>query len=170
MNFKKIKLLLLFLLLQTSVSVLGQDYLLSNEVLIFSFKTKSGKAVLAKDKNNKYIIYRFGTKDKIEFEFPAKTKESWQKFKYSYYMRGGGNTNDAIDLNYLAFTTNTIKYIIYDTYFSVGNKSSVGIKIIDLKTTKITDIKGQNKRRKGTLIDFRNNKVIGTDNENELYD
>ncbi|WP_130735837.1 hypothetical protein [Flavobacterium sp. J27] len=44
----------------------AQNYLLPNEELIFGFETQRGKKlVLAKDKNNAYIIYRFGTIEKL---------------------------------------------------------------------------------------------------------
>ncbi|MEY4926599.1 MAG: hypothetical protein RI894_1035 [Bacteroidota bacterium] len=49
-----------------------QKLLLPNEECVFSFKTKSGKTMmLAKDKTEKYLIYRFGTKNNIELEFPT---------------------------------------------------------------------------------------------------
>ena len=72
--------------------------------------------MLAKDKDNRYLIYRFGTKDKIEFEFPDKNESSWTKFKYSYYSRGGGKRNAAQDLIHISFINNGYKYFLYDTY------------------------------------------------------
>ncbi|MFT5254612.1 MAG: acyl-CoA-binding protein [Flavobacteriales bacterium] len=171
MNYKKYEFLILMLFLITSNLSFGQKYLLSNEELIYSFETQNGKnLMLAKDKNDKYIMYRYGTKTKIEFEYPGKLNESWSKFKYSFYLRGGGKMNEGMDLNYIAFINENYKYVIYDTYFSVKNKTNIGIKIIDLKTEKIIDLKGKTKTRKGTLVDFRDNKHIGIDDENELYD
>ncbi len=52
------------------------------------------------------------------------------------------------------------KYVIYDTYFAVGNKINIGIEIINLKSDKVTNIKGILKTRKGTLVDFRYNKLV----------
>ena len=171
MNFKKYKFLILLFFLITSNLTFGQKYLLPNEELIYSFETKNGKKLmLAKDKKENYIVYRFGTKTKIEFEFPDNLKESWSKFKYSFYLRGGGKINEGIDLNYIAFVNENYKYVIYDTYFSVENKTNIGIKIIDLRTDKIIEIKGDIKTRKGNLVQFRDNKLIGIDDENELYD
>ena len=171
MNFKKYKFLILLFFLITSNLTFRQKYLLPNEELIYSFETKNGKKLmLAKDKKENYIVYRFGTKTKIEFEFPDNLKESWSKFKYSFYLRGGGKINEGIDLNYIAFVNENYKYVIYDTYFSVENKTNIGIKIIDLRTDKIIEIKGDIKTRKGNLVQFRDNKLIGIDDENELYD
>ena len=55
-----------------------------------------------------------------------------------------------MDLNYIYFTNKNFKYVIYDTYFAAGNKQNIGIKIIDLKTSKTTNIKGGRK----ALVDF----------------
>jgi hypothetical protein len=149
----------------------SQNYLLPNEVNIYSFETTSGKKMsLSKDKNDKYIIYRFGTKTKIEFEYPEKTKESWHKFTYSFYLRGGGKINEGMDLNYLAFTNLNFKYVIYYSYFAVPEKVNIGVKIIDLKTNKTVDIKGNYKTLKGNLVNFRDNKLVRVDDNGELYD
>lgn len=155
---KKIVFIPLFLV---NLSVCGQKYILSNETVIFSFNMQNGKMVtINKDKGNKYIIYRFGTKDKVEFEYPNNLKSSWTNFKYSYYLRGGGIQNEGMDCNYLYFINENFKYVIYDTYFSRDGKQNIGIKIIDLKSNKRIDIKGIIKTRKGMLIDFRDNKLL----------
>ncbi|HEY8971304.1 MAG TPA: hypothetical protein VIM64_19505 [Puia sp.] len=139
----------------------AQGYLRNNEMSIFSFHTQGGKYVmLAKDKDDAYIVYRYGTRDSIEFEYPEKNKDSWKKFKYSYYLRGGGAKNEGMDLNYLYFTNNGYKYSIYDTYYAVNNRSAVGISVTNLKTNKTIDIKGAGNTRKGTMTDFRNNNLV----------
>ena len=159
--FPAIKLnFLIFAMLISGISY-AQNSLPANEQLIFSFDTKSGKHVaLSKDKTNLYIVYRFGTADNIEFEFPAKLKESWSKFKYSFYLRGGGIQNEGMDLNYIYFTNDGFKYTIYDTYFAKEQESNVGIMVTNLKTNKTTDVKGVYQSRKGTLIDFRENGLL----------
>lgn len=145
-----------------------KGYLLKNEEAIFSFDTKNGKHVMvAKEKGNLYIVYRFGTKDKIEFEYAGKSKESWSKFKYYFYLRGGGVQNEGMDLNYLYFTNDNFKYTIYDTYYSADQSRSVGIKVTNIKTKKTTDIIGVYKTRKGTLTDFRENNLVEVVEESE---
>lgn len=152
--------ILWLLLLITGVGN-GQSYLLPNEELVYSFNTTNGKTmVLAKDKNDGYLIYRFGTPNKIELEFPEKTKASFDQFTYSYYLRGGGVQNEGMDLNYIKFTNGDYQYLIYDTYYAIGEESELGIKITHLKTKKTTDIKGDEKTQKGTLIDFRFNNLL----------
>jgi hypothetical protein len=144
-----------------SLATNAQHYLQQNESVIFSFETQSGKHVLlAKDKDNAYIVYRYGATDTAEFEYPEKNEDSWKKFEYSYYFRGGGPNNEGMDLNYLYFINNGYKYTIYDTYYAAQNKSEIGISVTNLKTNKIVDIKGAAKSRKGTITDFRNNNLV----------
>lgn len=145
----------IIILLSVSVSSYAQKYLLPNEEVVFSFQTNNNKrVVLAKDKANAYIVYRFGTAQKIEFEFPEKTKDSWTKFSYSFYLRGGGAQNDAMDLNYVHFSNKGYKYTIYD------KQPETGITITNLKTNKETEIEGKPKTRKGNLIVFRDNGLL----------
>jgi hypothetical protein len=154
---------LVFTILSLLISSLchSQSYLKPNEQIILSFQTTNNKQVfLVKDKANKYIYYRFGTKDRIEMQFPSTEKDSWSKFKYSYYFRGGGISNEGMDLNYVYFSNNGYQYVIYYTYFSREEKASIGIKVTDLKTKKETNIKGNFATRKGTLADFRDNKLL----------
>src|SRR5690606_14985723 len=106
-------------------------------------------------KDQKYIVYRYGSKNKIELEYPTeKDFSSFKKFEYSGWSRGGGVENSAMELKYLAFTKNGIKYVVYDTYFAEGNKSNAGIKVIESKN-KITDLKGLKKSIKGSLSDLK---------------
>ena len=137
MNHKIFKNLITLIILVSTNFAFAQEYILPNETLIYSFETQNGKKlVLAKEKNDKYIVYRFGTKDKIEFEFPEKTKESWEKFKYSFYLRGGEIQNEGMDLNYVKFINRDYQYVIYDTYYAAENKTSIGIKITNQKIIK----------------------------------
>jgi hypothetical protein len=162
--------LIILLMLAFSNLISAQKYILPNEKLIYSFETQKGKKlVLAKDKNDKYIIYRFGSENKIEFEFPKKTKESWNLFKYSFYLRGGGIQNEGMDLNYIKFINGDYKYVIYDTYYAVENEKSIGIIITNLINNKITNIKGKEKTRKGDLMDFRFNDLLEIEDDPEEY-
>ena len=143
------------------------SYQLKNEKLVYHLKMKNGKQLsVCIDKDDKYIVYRYGSKNKIELEYPKeKDLSSFQKFEYSEYKRGGGIENSGIELKYLAFTNNGIKYVVYDTYFAEANKLSAGIKVIELQN-KITDLKGLIKSRKGNLSDFKDKVKDG----DELYD
>ncbi|HEV3224131.1 MAG TPA: hypothetical protein VGZ90_14695 [Puia sp.] len=154
------KYLLIFCLI-ISVQSKAQKHLLSNEKRVFSFQTKKGKYMtLAKDSANKYIVYRFGTKDTVEFEYPEKNRSSWSKFKYGFYLRGGGVQNEGEDRNYIYFSNKNIRYTIYDTYYAIGSKSFIGIKVLDPGVGKPIDIRGEYRTKQGTMIDFRDNKLL----------
>jgi hypothetical protein len=149
-----------------SLGTTAQQYLLKNENVIFSFDTQSGKhVVLAKDKDNAYIVYRYGTTDSIEFEYPEKNKDSWKKFKYAWYLRGGGVQNEGMDLNYVYFTNNGYKYYIYDVYNAVNNRTGIGIGVTNLKTNKTVTIKGAKTTRKGSMTDLRDSDLVERDTD-----
>ena len=139
----------------------------ANEKIVFSFKTNRGKIVnILLDKNEKYIVYRFGTKEKVELQFPEKLENSsFVQFTYSYYFRGGGAMNMGLDLNYLSFKGDSHQFVIFDEWSAgesgddEGNKS-VGIKIIDLTTKKEIIIEGLSSTVKGSLVDFRDNGLV----------
>lgn len=72
----------LFVLLQQGFCQVG---LKSNEEMLFSFKTTSGKTIqIVKDIKDKYIFYRAIKKGKVEWEYPEKNEESWSAFKFTY--------------------------------------------------------------------------------------
>lgn len=163
----KIVCLILFILI--SNFAFSQNYLNKNETLVFSFTTKSGKKlVIAKRLEDNSIIYRFGTTKKIEMEYVGNKIGNDHKMYYSYYLRGGGAGNEGMDLNYVHFTKAKITYVVYDTYYAMDNTSKIGIKVIDLSTNKTTDISGDNKTRKGSLTDFRDNQLL--EMSEELFD
>ena len=59
------------------------------------------------------------------------------------------------------------KYIVYDNYIANGNEKRLGIKVTNLKTNKTTDINGRPETRKGSLVDFRDNKLLEISEESE---
>lgn len=126
------------------------QYLLNNEELIYSFETNKGKKMsLVKDKKNQYIQYRYGTKSKVEMEFPTeRTKASWRQFHYNSYMRGGGKENAGMEIDNLLFKNNGYEYVIFRTYHAEGEDYSAGILIKDSKG-KETRIEGNYKTLKG---------------------
>jgi len=137
------------------------QHILPNEEVIYSFSTQNGKKMtLVKDKNNQYIQYRFGTANKIEMEFPKeRTKESWKKFHYNSYFRGGGIDNAAMEIDNILFTNNSFEYVIFRAYHSEGNDYSAGIVIKDSKG-KETRIKGNYKTVKGCICNLEETGMI----------
>lgn len=137
------------------------QYLLPNEEIIYSFETKNGKKMsLVKDKTNKYIQYRFGTKTKVEMEFPKeRTKESWKQFHYNSYMRGGGKDNAGMEVDNLSFKNNGYEYLLFRTYHAEGEDFSAGIIITDSKK-KETRINGNYKTVKGCICNLEDTGMI----------
>ena len=134
-------------------------HLPENEELLFGFFTKKGKMLtVSKEKKDAYIVYRFGTRDKVELEFPTDKASSYDEFTYSYYMRPGGPENAGLDLNYLRFENKGFSYEVYDEYGSEspeGKRESVGIRLKDLKSGKEYDIKGDPATMFGGLMHLR---------------
>jgi len=158
---------LTFILFLFSQALLAQvSYLLPNEQAIFSFETAKGKKVmLAKDKGNKYIIYRFGTKDKIELEYPEKDKSSWNKFAYAEYHRGGGKANSGMDIENIIFINKGFQYVIYNNYHAgddtIPEGKNAGIAVLDPKTLKVlSDTEGIKKTVKGDWYDLKTEGLI----------
>jgi len=148
------KKLLLFALLSVSLFS-GDDLLQQGETLLFSFRTKSKKIVsLALGPQEKYLVYRFGRKGHIEFVYPQDKKNSFSKFTYSYYLRGGGAMNAGLDLNFLRFSNQGYLYVVYDEFSSEDHSRAVGVKVIkDGKT--LVDIQGIPETAKETLVNIR---------------
>lgn len=88
-NFKIALYFILCILLQSTIVSSTNIYVLSNEKVVYSFQSSNGKFMyLNVDTNNLYLVYRFGTKNKIELEYPKeKNKSSFSKFEYSTYFR-----------------------------------------------------------------------------------
>ena len=158
---------LAYIVLFLAQGMLAQvNYLLPNEQLIFSFETTKGKKVmLAKDKSNKYVVYRYGTKEKIELEYPAKDKSSWSKFTFANYFRGGGKANSGLEIENINFENKGVRYVIY-FHYSAGDAedpggTTIGLAVINSKTPdKISEIEGKTNTMKGHLSKLRNDGLI----------
>ncbi|AWH84335.1 hypothetical protein HYN59_04035 [Flavobacterium album] len=160
---------LLYILLFLSQAVFAQaDYVKDNEELVFSFKTNNGKnVVLAKSKADKYLVYRFGTKSKIELEYPGDLKDSWSQFKYAYYFRGGGKANAGLEIQNIIFENDGYEYIIYYDYSAEDDQISVGVLVTNTKTNKEYKIIGNKNTIEGSLMEIRESGLLKM--ADELY-
>lgn len=106
---------------------LNNDLYTEDENLIYSFKLKNSdkKVTVAESKARDYLICRIGTKDNIEFEFPDDRTNSYKKFLYSYYSRGGGVENLGLSYENLHFKYNDLIYSIYSQYSTVTEKVTI---------------------------------------------
>lgn len=145
------------------INLYNDSLIKENEEILFSFFIVNENKVVtfAKSKNEpSYMIYRFGNKDNIEVEFPKNLINSWHEFTYSYYFRGGNLENEGLDLNYVTFEKNGIKYKIFQEYSSEKNGIDVGIEEINMKTNKSIIYRANENTIIGNLNDFRDNKKI----------
>jgi hypothetical protein len=150
------KIFSLFLFVGLSGISYTQNYLQPNEKIQFEFRTnKDKKLVIAQDTNENYLVYRYGTIDSLELEFPENLNESWSKFKFTWYLRGGGIQNEGMDLNYLYFDSGMYRYVVFSEYIARSGKTEYGIKVINLETNKKFIIKAIPKSVKGSLFNFR---------------
>lgn len=86
-------------------------------------------------------------------EFPEKKANSWERFAFSFYMRGGG---EGLDLNYLIFHNGDFTYKVYEEYSAADDKKAVGIRIKNEKTGKEYDhLTGDPKSIIGSLVSLR---------------
>ncbi|MBA4197329.1 MAG: hypothetical protein C0459_07215 [Chitinophaga sp.] len=104
----------------------------SNEEIVFSFRLiTNGKTIsLCKDKNDKYLVYRFGTKENVELTFPkVLDKASWQNFKYYSIHRGGGKGNGGMGDIYLNFKNENAEYTVYHFWRDENRSNEIGIEV-----------------------------------------
>ena len=113
----------------------------SDEVVVFGFKLKNGKIVsLCRQKDNTYLVYRFGSIKKVELQYPAAPgRSSWKLFRYSGYVRSGGAQNDALESYTISFVNNGVNYKIHEDGNYKRPFVSVGIAVtINKKQTALT--------------------------------
>ena len=162
-DIKKIFSILFFSFICLSASAQVSDPLRKeNEITILSFRMERApkyvSICMAKDANNPYIVYRYGTPERIDLEYPFDLKNSFDYFKYTNYLQNISNSNNGFDLNYLEFTYSEWKYIIYEehTYDAENNfTTNIGVKAISLKANISYDLKGMISTIHGSMIFLR---------------
>jgi hypothetical protein len=153
---------------ETNTDDLNENLCAANEEILFGFPVKDSKkrlTVCVEKNNQEYIVYRFGTKDKLELVYPDSVTDSWSGFVYSYYFRGGGTDNEGQDLNYLTFDNNGFRYRIFQEYTAASEETEVGILVTDLASGKETRITGVSEEAEGDLINLRDSDKITIENE-----
>ena len=118
-----------FILLNLFVAPPGDCLCQKNEQVVFSFLTSKKKMVsVCSEKDDRYLVYRYGTAKNIELQYPAVLDEtSWQKFELYSYFRGGGVENAGVDEKHLSFTNEGVTYVLFEDYQAIGNKVEIGI-------------------------------------------
>lgn len=144
------------IVLLTAVKPSTESLAQKNEKIILSFSIQNSQKIMtlsATTSQPGYIVYRFGTKNNIEIEYPPEKTSSWDKFTYDHYLRAGGPENEMLDLNYVSFTNKEFTYTIFEEYSN--NAESIGIRVKNTKTGKETTINGDRRTKIGSLITLR---------------
>lgn len=139
---------------------------IQEESNILSFRViKSNKlvSVCIGEGAKSYIVLRIKGADNIH-EYPIDRENSWKYFKYSYYSRGGGDLNDALDLNYLTYEDEMLKIKINEeySYDEDGEKNVLTLTTTNKVTGEETEQVGDIDSKEGSLIDIRDNENIIT--------
>lgn len=122
------------------------------EEVVVSFEGQKTKKLISvcKGKASTYLVYRFGTAQKVEFQFPAElNKESWRQFTFSSYHRDGGKQNAALGMSELYFTNGDAEYTVSENWDSEDDSSNISITVRVGK--KILEIGGNKKTQNGSL-------------------
>lgn len=127
----------------------------ADENVLFSFKEENSQKVLSicEAKNKSYIVYRYGTKDNIELEYPE-DKASCSGFSYYY---NDDDTPPSVPTKYLSFENRGYSYVISEYNSSESkSQSEADIYITDLSTGQlIAIIKAQNGSVIGNLSSLK---------------
>ena len=137
-----------------------------NEDIVFAFQLDSQQWVsVCKEKKGKYLVYRFGNKNKIELQVPAVLdSNSWKRFTFNGYNRGGGKENAAMHFAYLNFGHKNIIYEVYELWNSEDSIEHCGLTV--MISNKATDNPGVLKTRKGNLLELLYNDRLKKEEEN----
>lgn len=98
-----------------------QELLLkSNENLIYTFKVKNSekRVSIGVTENCKYLVYRFGTKDKIEFEYIAEYNSETKRF--NYFIDNQTFSTPRNLLENISFQNNNYQYAVYSNYLETN--------------------------------------------------
>ena len=151
----------------SAVSIVDADLCAADEKLVLSFKTTNSKTVsICTAKDESYIVYRIGTQNKVELEYPENKAGSWEKFNF-YHQKGDAGTIEKFGVNwygeYLFFTNGGYRYEIYtvQTWKEEGKpEERIGITVTHVVTHNSTTIKGIPSSKKGDFSGIRNKLYI----------
>jgi hypothetical protein len=134
------------------VNATAENICLKNETIIFSFATKTKKIMsLCKEKDAKYLVYKFGKEDHIELQFPQNlNNNSWKSFQFSGIDRPGGKANAGFGQYSIGFKTGATEYEIFQVWDDEENTYGIGINVSS--GGKVTKINGIKKTQEGSLV------------------
>ncbi len=147
----------LSLLLICALTALGQpQYLLKNEKAIMSFYTTQHKrVVIAVDRDDAYIVYRYGTDKRIELEYPKRDTASWRKMQFYWYLQPSMGENNGFDIYNISFVADTFRYVVAISNAGDDGGEHLSLTVLNTKGKILTVQTGNTKTRNGHLIDLR---------------
>ncbi len=130
------------------------------EVCIYSFHAISGEKVeftMATDST--YLALKISTSGKVDLIHKEVQQGSFRKSAYSFYLRAGGDVNEALDLNSVAITVGDTLYVLSQD--AEGEKEFVPeLQMTNTKTGSKTILTGESFSIEGSLLIFRDNKML----------
>jgi hypothetical protein len=129
-----------------------EDFIKINEKLVMEFNTLSGKRlVISADKDGKYIVYRFGSQNHVELQFPNDLNHSYAAFKLSTETQGKKVPSSGFSYTQIHFSNGGFTYNIFNQFEENGNITKSGLIVEDLKTGKKSLIRADMNSLKGSL-------------------
>jgi hypothetical protein len=102
------------------------------------------------------MVYRLGNQYKIELQVPAVLDtNSWKRFTFSGYNRGGGKENAAMHFGYLSFKDKDTIYEVFELWNSEDDIEHCGLTVMRNEKI-ISSIKGNIKSKSGNLVQLMN--------------
>lgn len=150
---RKTILLLLFGFAFTSPPSRSESLCSITEEPVFSFKEKrQGKfASVCKEKDSKYLTYRFGRKEKIELQYPYQLDpSSWNNFTFSGMHRPGGKKNAGFGSYSLSFINGDSEYVLFQEWDDEKGSYVIGINVA--AHGKSVTLLGRKDSQEGSLV------------------
>ena len=125
-----------------------------NEKVIFSFATKAKRNLsICKDTENGYLVYRYGSTERIEMQYPdVLDKNSWDAFTFSGMKRAGGKANAGFGDYDLSFSRDGFDYSVFQMWNDEDGTYAIGVVVRNEKTERKTRIDGLRDTQKGSLV------------------
>lgn len=130
----------------------GRDYCAARETLLFRLETARGKIAAVclhplperadGGTPDPWLVYRFGTRDRVELAFPSDTGGPPSAFLFSYYRRPGGAENEGREEGDLQFTVGDFEYHVYYGFAASDGHESYGVRVRNRPARTTTDIRG----------------------------
>jgi hypothetical protein len=142
----------------TSIGQFDKHLCRSSADVVFAFQlTKQKWVSVCQEKQELYIVYSFGTSNKIELQYPeVLDTSSWSKFSLKACSRGSSKQNAAMYFAFLHFINHGVSYEVYDQRDSGDDLREIGINI---------RIQQNKKQLKGILVSHQHSLLSLMDSE-----